>query len=115
MDTAKVIVRRTKKGEETVTSFSYFDARLGDGTQQFYADPEKDEFDMTPVEARAAIATGAFEVSPDSKSTIEEAEAAEREALVAATTPLGAGSNAANAEQAPGAASTSASAEDAKE
>lgn len=69
MDTAKVIVRRTKTGDETVTGFTYTD---GDGTTGFEAPVEQMEFSMTPLQAIAAVETGGFEVAPSSKSQTEE-------------------------------------------
>lgn len=70
MDTAKIRVRRTKKGpDEIVSGFTYTDS---DSPIGFEADLAKDEFDMTPAQAAAAVATGGFEVDPTSKSEAEE-------------------------------------------
>lgn len=70
-DTAKVHVHRTKKGADTITGFTYIDSKKPDGYSHYSADETKDEFEMTAEQAAAAVATGAFEVLPSSKSTAE--------------------------------------------
>jgi hypothetical protein len=71
MDTAKVIVVRKKDGPH-VTSFSYVDPAAPDRQSQFRARDSREEFALTPAQAAAAIATGGFEVRPDSKSEAED-------------------------------------------
>lgn len=72
-DTAKIRVRRTKTGNEGVVAFSYNDSKNPSQTTTFVADPEKNEFDMTPEQAFSAVETGGFEVDPSSKSEAQEA------------------------------------------
>jgi hypothetical protein len=65
-DTAKIRVKRTITDPDAIVSaFSYAD---GDSTTTFVADPAKSEFDMTPVQAAAAVETGGFAVAESSKS-----------------------------------------------
>ena len=54
-----------------MTGFSYIDPKKPDELSHFAADETKDEFDMTAAQADAAVATGGFEVHPDSKSAVE--------------------------------------------
>jgi len=83
-DSAKVRVRRI--GKEPVTAFSYSDPKDPNRMTTFVAEADKDEFDMSPAEAIAAVQSGGFEVHPDSKSPAEvlqeniESEAAEKAA-----------------------------------
>jgi nucleoid-associated protein YgaU len=84
-DTAKVrVIRKTRQMDEVVdgeptgkkvldpsslvTAFSYIDPENPASTTTFIADASKDEFSLTPEQATAAIETGGFEVSPESKS-----------------------------------------------
>jgi len=73
MDTAKIIVQRIPD-VPPVTSFSYVDSEHPDRLSHFKAREGREEFDMTPEQATAAIATGGFQVKEDSKSETEEVE-----------------------------------------
>ena len=87
MDSAKVWVHRVEtepvetfsddgkplgKVSHKVTGFSYIDPERPDGFSHFAADETKDEFEMSPAQATAAVSTGGFAVRGDSKSKTED-------------------------------------------
>lgn len=88
MDTAKVLVRRVElppepeiadDGKPTgkmlnhkVTGFPYIDPEHPDGHSMFVADETKDDFEMSPAQATAAVLSGGFAVREDSKSETQD-------------------------------------------
>jgi len=64
--------KKVRDPDSVVTGISYLDSKDGSRYEHLALDEKKDTFELTADQAAAAVATGAFEVLPSSKSTPKE-------------------------------------------